>query len=152
VLLGSRRLPRSRAAASVALVGLALALAGCQEVPSNLVESKPFQLEPVGKDLNRVTIDDKVAERIDLKTVQVRARGEGRKVVPHMALIYNPNGKVFVYTKPEPRTYLRAPVKVERAYGNQVVLSQGPPVGTTIVTVGAAELLATEYEILNQHP
>ena len=31
-------------------------------------------------------------------------------------------------------------------------LSQGPPAGTEIVTTGSAELLATEYEILNQHP
>jgi hypothetical protein len=33
-----------------------------------------------------------------------------------------------------------------------VLLTGGPPVGTTVVTTGAAELLATEYEILNQHP
>jgi hypothetical protein len=32
------------------------------------------------------------------------------------------------------------------------VLSKGPRSGTTIVTTGSAELLATEYEILNQHP
>jgi hypothetical protein len=67
-------------------------------------------------------------------------------------VIYNPEGKVFVYTKPKAETYVRAPVEVVRVVGKDVVLSNGPKAGTVIVTVGAAELLATEYEILNQHP
>jgi hypothetical protein len=41
---------------------------------------------------------------------------------------------------------------VRRVEGAQALLSDGPPAGTVVVTVGAAELLATEYEILNQHP
>jgi hypothetical protein len=152
--LGFRLPPK---ATSVLRAGLilgvaALALAGCKEVPSNLVKSEPYELEAIkGTDLNRVKLSDKTAARIDLQTVEVRRSGK-HKLVPHEALIYNPFGKVFVYTKPEPRTYVRAPVTVVRAVGDRVVLSKGPPVGTAIVTVGAAELLATEYEILNQHP
>lgn len=139
-----------RAGAAFVMVGLALA--GCKEVPSNLVKSEPYELEAIkGTDLNRVKLSDKTAARIDLQTVRVRPYGK-QKMVPHTALIYNPNGQVFVYTKPELRTYVRAPVTVVRAVGDRVVLSKGPPVGTAIVTVGAAELLATEYEILNQHP
>jgi hypothetical protein len=149
-----RRLPRSRFAfgACLALALASLALTGCQEVPSNLVKSQPYSLEPVkGTDLNRVKLSDKVAKRIDVQTVKVRRDGKWKRV-PHEALIYNPEGKVFVYTKPKAETYVRAPVKVARVVGNEVVLSAGPPAGTLIVTVGAAELLATEYEILNQHP
>jgi hypothetical protein len=149
--LGFRRRP-SRLRAGLALVVVGLAVSGCQEVPSNLVESEPFELEAVkGTDLNRVKIDDVVAKRIDLRTTQIRGSGK-QKIVPHNALIYNPNGKVFVYTRSAPRTYVRAPVTVTNAVGDRVVLSAGPPVGTVIVTLGAAELLATEYEILNQHP
>jgi hypothetical protein len=153
MLKGFRRRLKSRSVAGIVLLAAGLAVSGCQEVPSNQVKSEPFELQPVkGTDLNRVKIDDTVAQRIDLKTAKVAPFGKGRKVIPHLALIYNPFGKVFVYTKPAPKTYLRAPVVVERADGNQVVLTKGPPNGTTIVTVGAAELLATEYEILNQHP
>jgi hypothetical protein len=43
-------------------------------------------------------------------------------------------------------------VEVSRVGGDQALLSDGPRAGTKVVTVGAAELLATEYEILNQHP
>jgi hypothetical protein len=152
--MGFRRPPRSRPAfgACLALALVGLALTGCQEVPSNLVKSQPYTLEPVkGTDLNRVKLSDEIAKRIDVQTVEVRANGK-RKIVPHLALIYNPEGKVYVYTRPMPETYVRAPVKVDRVVGNRVLLSDGPPAGTVIVTVGAAELLATEYEILNQHP
>jgi hypothetical protein len=147
-----RRKPQRALRAGLALMVIGLLVAGCEEVPSNLVKSEPFKLEPVkGTDMNRVTLADETAARIDLQTVKVQGRG-AQKTVPHNALIYNPVGQVFVYTRPQPRTYLRAPVEVSRVAGESVVLSKGPPVGTVVVTVGAAELLATEYEILNQHP
>lgn len=145
------RLPRLLVA-GLAVVASGAVVAGCSEVGSNLVESQPYAVEPIkGTDLNRVTMKDETAARIDLKTARVTRSGK-RKVVPHLALIYNPEGAVFVYTRPKPRTYVRAPVKVARVAGNRVLLSKGPRAGTEIVTVGAAELLATEYEILNQHP
>jgi hypothetical protein len=147
------RLPRrSTFRACLALAVAGVALAGCQEVPSNLVKSQPYTLQPIkGTDLNRVMLSDKIARRIDLQTVEMRAKGKW-KIVPHEAIIYNPEGKVYVYTRPKAETYVRAPIKVDRVVGDQVFLLAGPPVGTEIVTVGAAELLATEYEILNQHP
>lgn len=148
------RRPRKtpRLAASLALVVAAVVLAGCQEVPSNLVKSQPYELEPTADpDIQRVKLADRIAKNIDLRTAEVTADGADT-LVPHAALIYNPEGKVFVYTKPEPQIYVRAPVTVGAVSGDQVVLSDGPPAGTVIVTTGAAELLATEYEILNQHP
>jgi hypothetical protein len=152
--LGFHRPRRSRSllATGAAFIVAGLALAGCKEVPSNLVKSEPFELEAIeGTDLNRVKLADETAAKIDLRTVEVQGRG-ARKSVPHEALIYNPFGQVFVYTRPERQTYVRAPVRVARVVGDRVLLSAGPPAGTVVVTVGAAELLATEYEILNQHP
>jgi hypothetical protein len=152
MVTGFPRRPRTRLLGAGTLVAAALVLAGCQEVPSNLVKSQPYKLEPIpGSDIQRVKLADRIAKNIDLQTATVRARG-AEMAVPHAALIYNPEGKVFVYTKPEPATYVRAPVTVERIVGGQAVLSAGPAIGTVVVTVGAAELLATEYEILNQHP
>jgi hypothetical protein len=151
----SRRQPcpvRLRLLAGLALLVVALGVSACAEVPSNLVEEQPYQLEPIeGTDLQRVKLSDDTAARIDLQTASVRPAGRGT-AVPHAALIYNPDGDVFVYTRPAPQTYVRAPVTVRRVEGAQALLSDGPPAGTVVVTVGAAELLATEYEILNQHP
>jgi hypothetical protein len=138
--------------AGLALLTAGLALSGCQEVASNLVEDQPYQLEPVeGSDLNRVHLSADIAEKIDLQTDEVRANGLGT-VIPHLALIYSPDGEAFVYTRPEPLTYVRAPIEIDRVMEDRVLLSDGPPPGTVVVTVGAAELLATEFEILNQHP
>ncbi|HJS69558.1 MAG TPA: hypothetical protein VJ744_02050 [Gaiellaceae bacterium] len=151
----SRKRPgpsRLRLVGGLALLLVALGVSACAEVPSNLVENNPYELEPIeGTDIQRVKLSDETAARIDLQTATVGTAGR-RTAVPHMALIYNPDGEVFVYTRPEPQTYVRAPVTVRRVEGEQALLSDGPPAGTVVVTVGAAELLATEYEILNQHP
>jgi hypothetical protein len=152
--MGFRRRPRSRSAVvtCLALAVAGLALVGCTEVASNQVKSEPYTLQPVkGTDLNRVKLSDKIARRIDLQTTKVGSSGKWKRI-PHEALIYNPEGKIFVYTRPESQIYVRAPIKVDRVQGDQVLLKDGPAVGTVVVTVGAAELLATEYEILNQHP
>ena len=143
---------RLRLLPGLVLVLVALGVSACAEVPSNLVEEQPYQLEPIeGTDLQRVKLSDDTAARIDLQTATVRSAGRGT-AVPHTALIYNPDGDVFVYTRPEPQTYVRAPVTVRQVEDAEALLSDGPPAGTVVVTVGAAELLATEYEILNQHP
>ena len=136
----------------LALLAVGFALSACQEVASNLVEAQPYELEPIeGTDLSEVRLSEDTAEKIDLQTAEVRVNGRGT-VVPHLALIYSPEGDAFVYTRPEPLTYVRAPIEIERVVDDRALLSAGPPPGTVVVTVGAAELLATEFEILNQHP
>lgn len=150
-LSGRSRYPR-RLVAGPLLLAACLALPACSEVPSNVVEYQPYSVEPIkGTDLNRVRLEDETAKKIDLQTTTIRQQAT-RTVVPHAALIYNPEGDVFVYTRPQAETYVRAPVEVSRVSGNRAFLANGPPPGTVTVTVGAAELLATEYEILNQHP
>ena len=138
--------------AVLALVAPVLGLSACSEVEENVRETYPYKSEPVkGTGLSRVTMADETAGLIPVKTISVRQDGR-RKIVPHSALIYNPDGDAFVYRKPKPQTYIRAPVEVAEVVGDRAVLSDGPPAGATIVTMGAAELLATEYEILDQHP
>ena len=154
---GGSRVSAGGSVTRLGACGLALIIAGltpaaCAEVDSNLVENQPYELETIeGSDIKIVRLEDSTAARIDLQTTTVRRQG-ARKVVPHAALIHNPDGEVFVYTRPEPQTYVRKPVEVVVERGDRALLDKGPPAGTTIVSVGAAELLATEYEILNQHP
>lgn len=74
--------------------------------------------------------------------------GEGQqKIVPYSALLYDEHGNTWVYTSPEPLVFVRKPVSVEYIEGESAVLSDGPPIGTGVVTVGVAELLGTEYKI-----
>jgi hypothetical protein len=139
-------------ASALAAIGCVVALSACDEVPSNLREAQPYKVSPIkGTDRNLVNMADGTAALLPVETTVVRGSGK-QKIVPHNALIYNPDGDVFVYTKPKAETYVRRPVRVDRVSGDRVWLSAGPEAGTTIVTTGSAELLATEYEILNQHP
>jgi hypothetical protein len=138
----------------LALAGLVLAiaalpLAGCTEVETETATGyEPSTLEPVkgNDDLQRVTFTEEGAKRVDLQTEAVRRSG-ARKVVPYAALIYDPEGRTYVYTSPKPLEYLRAEVRVDRIEGDRVLVSRGPPAGTRVVTVGAAEVYGTELEV-----
>lgn len=111
----------------------------------------PATVEDIpGSKLKRVTITERAAERIDLKTDTVREEtmGESRfKVVPYSSLIYDPHGHTWVYTVPAPRTFVRAPVDVETVKGDDVFLKSGPAVGTVVASVGVAEIYGTEFEV-----
>jgi len=73
--------------------------------------------------------------------------GGQRKIVPYSAVLYDEHGNTWVYTSPEPLTFIREPVSVAYISGDSAILSDGPPIGTGVVTVGVAELLGTEYKI-----
>jgi hypothetical protein len=67
-----------------------------------------------------------------------------RKIVPYAAVMYGPHGETWVYTNPEPLTFIREPIAIDYIDGDQVVLSDGPSPGTKVVTVAVAELYGTE--------
>jgi hypothetical protein len=112
-----------------------------------------------GSDLSRVILKPEAAERIGVRTEQVRlapatvtatvtgAGAAALTVIPAAALLYDKDGKTWAFTSPEPLTFVRQAVTVSRIAGDVVVLRSGPAVGTAVVTVGAAELLGAEYGV-----
>jgi hypothetical protein len=68
-------------------------------------------------------------------------------VIPYSAVVYDTDGSTWTYVNTAARTYVREPVTVTAIQDQVALLSAGPPVGTAVVTVGAAELLGTEYNI-----
>jgi hypothetical protein len=85
-------------------------------------------------------------QRVRVET-PLSGSGAVRKVVPHSAVIYGAHGESWVYTSPEALTYLRHPISIDYIDEDLAVLSDGPPAGTEIVTVGVAELFGTEFEV-----
>jgi hypothetical protein len=69
---------------------------------------------------------------------------EKQKHVPYSAVYYDGKGVAWVYVKTKPLTYERQRIGVDRVVGDMAVLAEGPPVGTSIVTVGASLLFGTE--------
>ena len=145
--------PRRLAAALVCLVG-ALGVAGCKEVETESATGyTPDKLEEIKgskDDLKRVSFTAEAAKRTGLRTASIR-RENGRTVVPYEALLYRPDGSTYVYTSPKPLEYVRAEVKVDRIEGDRVLVKEGPPAGTDVVTVGAPEVYGAELEIAGSH-
>ena len=149
--MSPRSIHRGRLICTGLAVVAALSLSACKEIEEESAEGyQPSKLEAVKgggeDDLQRITFTKEGADRVHLKTDEVRRAGN-KKVIPYEALIYNDEAKTFVYTSPKPREFLHAEVTVDRIEGNRVLLSDGPPAGTKIVTVGATEVYGTEIEM-----
>jgi hypothetical protein len=69
-----------------------------------------------------------------------------RKIIPYAALIYDADGGTWVYVEEDPatRSFVRYAVTVDFIEGDLVVLTEGPPAGTKVVTVGGQELFGAD--------
>jgi hypothetical protein len=135
----------SKSMMMVALIGAVLALASCK-TESIAEKYHPAKLDSTDvKGIMRVTLDEKAAERIGLQTVAITEEG-GKKVIPYGALMYDTKGNTWTFTSAGPLSYVRQSVTVEDITGDRVILSDGPAVGTVVVTVGAPELMGAEHK------
>ena len=119
---------------------VAVLLSACGSKPAATTKINPATLEEIeGSELKRVILTEKAAERIDVQTVAVSG-----KVVPYAAVIYDIEGNTWVYTNPEPLTFVRASIVIDHIEGDQAFLSQGLESDVSVVTVGVAEIYGAE--------
>jgi hypothetical protein len=131
------------------IIAAGFVLAGCGQAPTGAVghADPPAQIEPIGAgDLHRITLTERAAQRLGIETAAVVERA-GRLVLPYAAVFYDPDGQTWAYTNAEPNVFIRHAIAVESIDGQEAILSEGPPAGTAVVTVGVAELYGTEYEV-----
>lgn len=137
-----------------AALGAGLAVSGCAR-GTELVEIDqhgPASVAPVrGSDVHRVALTARAVERLGIRTTPLGApSGKDRRslgVVPLAALVYDEQGRTWVFTRPAPLTFVREPVTIARIVADRVMLSRAPAVGTAVVTVGSAELLGAELGV-----
>ena len=141
-------------AAALAVIGVAalvtaLSSRGYPETSTQSRDEVPARVEHLaGTEVGRVILTDDAAKRLGIRTVEVRpAQDSGKRVVPYGAVLYDPNGETWVFTNPEPLVFVRVKITVDSIHGDEALLSDGPPVGTAVVTVGAAELYGTEVGV-----
>ncbi len=128
------------AASAVALLVLLL-VDPTSETAEGIAKNGPAKVEAIeGTELKRLTLTEKAAERLDIQVAEV-----ADNAVPYAAVLYGLDGETFVYTNPEPLTYIRAPIVVDHIEGDRAVLVEGPPSGTQVVIVGGAELIGIEF-------
>jgi hypothetical protein len=139
-----------------------LPVAACRQTVADAAHNdKPATVEPVeGSELSRVVLSARAAERLGIETAAVRdtqvtfipaslsTAGPAQwRAIPYSAVLYDPNGDTWTYTSPDSLVFVRHPISVEYIEGDVAVLSSGPLGGTTVVTVGAAELFGTEFGV-----
>lgn len=119
--------------------GLLLSACGGQ-IPVTGDKVAPSKLEKIeGTDLSRVILTEKAAERIGIETASATGT-----TVPYAAVIYDIEGNTWIYTSPEPLTFVREPVVIDHIEGDMAVLKESLPSNLNVVTVGVAELWGTE--------
>lgn len=136
------------------LVAVGLGLSGCAAKAASAGDTVNTTAESTVQDLpgtgvKQVTLTARAAQRLGIRTVAVGA-AVPPTTVPYSAVLYAPDGSTWVYTVRQPLTYVREKVAVrvvQGANGDQAVLSQAPPAGTTIVSTGVVELYGTELGI-----
>jgi hypothetical protein len=138
--------------AGLVLIAGVVSLSACSEASSGYdyelaSHHEPAKLEPIkGTDVQRVIFDAEAAERVGLKTSPIRQDGR-KEIMRYAALIYDAEGGTYAYTAPNPLTYVRQQISIDHFDGDSVVLSDGPPTGTEVVTVGVDEVYGTEFEV-----
>jgi hypothetical protein len=151
---------RARWPGFILLAAFVLACSSCGSTkPAAATQTEPAELERVaGTDLQRVRLSQKASERLGIQTVAVReavvARREApvesattRLVIPYGAVLYDIRGDTWTYVSPEPLAFLRHHISVDYIEGDLAILLEGPPSGTPVVVVGAAELFGIELGV-----
>lgn len=135
---------------TIAMLGVAAC--GRHEV-STTPAPKPAQVDAIeGSDLHRVTLTDQAMQQLGIRSEPVRAAppagavASTLTVIPVAAVIYDPQGRSWTYVVAD-HTFVRQAIVVDHIAGADAFLRSGPAVGSPVVTVGAPELLGTEYGV-----
>jgi hypothetical protein len=151
------------------LLGVALAGCGSSMTPPVAPAAK---IEQVGSS-SRIVLSAVGAQRIGVQTAPAltvptpagaRARAGGSvsvanptgspgrpvAVIPFSAVVYDPSGHAYAFANVAPLTYTEVPIVVDHVSGNSAYLLKGPRPGTSVVTLGAEELLGVQSGVLAQ--
>jgi hypothetical protein len=134
---------------SALLLAAGVALSGCQMAAQGadpeLAEVATVEAAEDGGP-GVITLSEPAEQRLGIVTTPVATDPAGL-VVPYAALVYETDGSTWVFVRKAPLTYQRTAVSVAGKSGDQVAITSGPPAGTEVVTVGAAELIGVETGI-----
>jgi hypothetical protein len=141
-----RTTSRSRWMAALAVA--AVSLAACAEKSSTEPDSGRATITPIaGTDVSSVTLSDEAAKRIGIQMDTIN-KGDGSQTeIPYAAVLYDPQGNTWTFTTKGELSFVRSPITVDHIEGDVAYLSDGPPAGTQVVIVGAAELYGAEIGV-----
>ena len=146
-MLSKRPASLASAAAAIALLTGCSVASAHEDPPPATVKSIP------GSAVKQLRLTEQAIHRLGITTAAVRtgqATIDGRrgayKLIPYSAVVYDNDGSTWTFVSTAPRTFVRQRITVGAIQGNTAVLAVGPAPGAAVVTVGAPELLGTEYD------
>ncbi len=116
---------------------------------------KPIDKMPLNGDRPWVNLHYAVAgtghglvpgQRVSVELNRVGA-DKPQKIVPYSSVLYDVRGNTWVYINPKPLVFVRHAITVDFIEGDNAVLTDGPAIGTKVVSVGAPELYGAETGI-----
>jgi hypothetical protein len=132
--------------AMLAAAALALTACGSAEGADSTTAKVAHVDTPSDGGPGVITLSQAAVGRLAIATAPV-TNGAGGLVVPYSAVVYEADGSSWVFVQTEPLTYQRAAIAISSIAGDAVNVTSGPPTGTEVVTVGAAELVGVEIGI-----
>jgi len=125
-----------------------VALMGCDNDPPKSKAAAPAAASAVAVPggVKRITLTDLEVKRLGIAYAEVTKTGN-MLTVPYNTLLYDTSGGEWAFSNPEPNIYTRTRLKVVAIEGDKVFLQEGPPMGTKLVTYGAAELYGIEFGV-----
>lgn len=129
-----------------------MAFACSDDEPSEEVVAPAQVVEIDGSELPNLVLEPRAAERLAIEiteTAEIEMEtpdgdSETRLLVPYSAIIYDPDGRTWVYAALDQYTFAREEVAIDYVVDTIAVLAEGPEAGTKVVMVGAAELYGEE--------
>jgi hypothetical protein len=131
------------------LVVICLTLVACGGSNEAAAKEAPAKVEAIeGSEYKLITLTERAAERLGIASEAVREEavdGATKKVVPYASVIYGVHGETWAYMRnSDSLSFVRVPLTVERIEGDLAILTEGPELGTEVITVGAAELYGAD--------
>jgi hypothetical protein len=106
-----------------------------------------------GTEVSRVTLTPDAVKRIGIQTAVVQTMpvaGQPRLTMPYAAVLYDESGRAWAYVTTDRLSFVRKDITIESVAAQVAILAAGPPAGTEVVTLGAAELYGTETGVGNE--
>jgi hypothetical protein len=142
------RIARRFAVRLSAVLATIAASASCSRQSDDSPPQPPAVLDPApGNPMPVVKLSEAGFAAVRVRAEPALAAAAGGIVIPAKAVIYSPDGAAWTYVVLAPRSYTRHPIVIDRITGAEAFLSSGPAAGTPVVTIGAPELLGTEYGV-----
>jgi hypothetical protein len=131
------------------LVVICLTLVACGGSNEAAAKEAPAKVEAIeGSEYKLITLTERAAERLGIASEAVREEavdGATKKVVPYASVIYGVHGETWAYMRnSDSLSFVRVPLTVERIEGDLAIPTEGPELGTEVITVGAAELYGAD--------